>query len=142
MGIENCYYHFHLQDARISLLAETTNLCVDPANSVIKKEYIYIYINKFCLLFFIFLIMVRNYPNNKLPTPISGFWTWEDTIGLRMLLGTIKLTIFNSQPLNWSFFQVVVVHPSWSYEYVYSFHLTQIIDHLRSTWPNHVSLTV
>ena len=52
------------------------------------------------------------------------------------------ITIFNSQRLNWSFFQVVVVHPSWSYEYVYSFHLTQIIDHLRSTWPNHVSLTV
>ena len=76
MGIENCYYHFHLQDARISLLAETTNLCVDPANSVIKKEYIYIYIyiyiNKFCLLFFIFLIMVRNYPNNKLPHPNLG----------------------------------------------------------------------
>ena len=70
MGIENCYYHFHLQDARISLLAETTNLYVDPANSVIKKEYIYI--NKFCLLFVIFLIMVRNYPNNKLPHPNLG----------------------------------------------------------------------
>ena len=52
------------------------------------------------------------------------------------------ITIFNSQPLNWSFFQVVVVHPSWSYEYVHSFHLTQIIDYLKSTWPNHVSLTV
>ena len=73
MGIENCYYHFHLQDARISLLAETTNLYVDPANSVIKKEYIYIYISTNSVFyFFIFLIMVRNYPNNKLPHPNLG----------------------------------------------------------------------
>ena len=38
LGIGNCYYHILLQDARNSLLAEITNLCLHPANSVLKNN--------------------------------------------------------------------------------------------------------